>query len=100
MTAFLNAIAVFSFLLLGSIELIIFLRVILSWIPVPPGKFSQFLRDISEPVMKPFRKLPISRIGLLDLSPIWTVLAIEVVAMLIRYFLVSLGADHPIIASI
>lgn len=48
---------------------LLFARIIISWLPVDP--FSgpvQFLVQVTDPVLRPLRRLPL-QIGMLDLSP-------------------------------
>jgi len=67
--------------------LAIFARVILSWFrPMggPQGRFSQFIIDVTEPLLGTIRKI-LPRTGMLDLSPIVAFLFIE----LLRYLILS-----------
>lgn len=43
--------------LLSAIHLAMTLRAILSWFPIEPNKFTQFLDVVTEPVVYPIRKL-------------------------------------------
>lgn len=58
----------------------IFIRIILSWMNMggmrQPGRFTYFIHDITEPVLKLARKLP-HRIGIIDLSPFTAMLIIN-----------------------
>lgn len=67
----------------------IFARIILSWINMggmrQPGRFTYFVHDITEPILKLSRRLP-HRIGMLDLSPFTAMLIIN----LFVYVLVNL----------
>lgn len=69
----------------------IFARIILSWMNMggmrQPGKFTYFINDITDPILKLAKKLP-HRIGMLDLSPFTAMLMIN----LIVYLLVNLIA--------
>jgi len=67
--------------LLGLLELIIFVRVLLSWVNADPyNPLVRTLVAIAEPFLRPFRKLlPPWRFNGLDLSPILAVISIEVV---------------------
>ena len=60
----------------------IFARIILSWINMggmrQPGRFTYFVHDITEPVLKLARRLP-HRIGMMDLSPFTAMLIINLV---------------------
>ena len=49
---------------------LLFARIIVSWLPVDPyHSIVQFLTQITDPLLAPFRRLPI-RIGMIDLSPL------------------------------
>ena len=43
--------------LLSAIQLAMTARAILSWFPIEPNKFTQFLDVVTEPVVYPIRKL-------------------------------------------
>ncbi len=69
-------------------------NIILSWIA--PGTYhpaASLLQQITEPVMKPFRKL-VPPIGGMDLSPIILFLCINVVQIVLRHLAVNSGL-HP-----
>jgi YggT family protein len=72
---------------LYCLELIIIVRVILSWANADPSNaLVKTLQTISEPVLKPFRKLmPPWKMNGLDLSPVLAILAIE----FMKRFLIS-----------
>lgn len=58
---------------------LLFARIIVSWLPVDPyHSIVQFLLQVTEPILAPFRRLPL-QIGMLDLSPL--------VAFMALYFL-------------
>ena len=61
-------------------------RIIMSWLSMgqrrPTGKFAYFLHDITEPFFNLARKIP-HRIGMIDISPIITILGVELIAGLI-----------------
>jgi len=67
----------------------IFIRIILSWVNMggmrQPGRFTYFINDITEPILRLAKKLP-HRIGMLDLSPFTAMLIIN----LLVYGLVKL----------
>lgn len=45
-------------------------RILVSWLPVDPyHSVVQFLFQVTEPILAPFRRLPL-RLGMLDLSPL------------------------------
>jgi YggT family protein len=66
--------------ILNIYELIIFARVILSWVNADPyNPIVRFIHDITEPVLAPVRQLlPTERIGL-DLSPLVVILIIQLI---------------------
>lgn len=49
---------------------LLFARIIVSWLPVDPyHTVVQFLNQVTEPLLAPFRRLPL-QIGAFDLSPL------------------------------
>lgn len=49
---------------------LLMVRIVLSWLPVDPYHAAvQLIYQLSEPILAPFRKIPL-RIGMLDLSPL------------------------------
>lgn len=75
---FIIAVAKILEVVFGAAKLIIFVRVIISWVnPDPFNSIVQFLQRITEPILEPIRRL-LPPMGL-DISP--------VVAFLIIYFL-------------
>lgn len=66
------------------LELLILVRVILSWIRHDPGNpLIRAVYQITEPVMEPFRRL-IPPIGDIDISPVVVFVALEVVRQLLE----------------
>jgi len=67
----------------------IIIRAVMSWVaPVPSHPLAKILVNVTEPVLKPLRRLvPPSALGGIDVSPILAILAIQV----IRYGLISFG---------
>ena len=53
----LNILANVAVLLLSGIQLAMLLRAILSWFPMEPNKFTDFLFGVTEPVIYPVRRL-------------------------------------------
>ncbi len=54
---------------------------------IAPGGYSPMqsvLASLSEPILRPFRRL-IPAIGGLDLSPLWAVIIIKALQLLLRY---------------
>ena len=76
--------------LLGQIlfiyELLILLRVIFSWVNADPyNSFVKGVEALTEPALRPFRRLlPSWKAGGWDLSPVFAILAIEI----LRRFLI------------
>jgi YggT family protein len=62
-----------AFFLINVIRILkyaILVRVLLSWVRTGnPGRFTQLIYDITEPVLRIFRKI-IPSIGMVDISPI------------------------------
>lgn len=81
--------ALFTDVLAELIILAILIRVILSWIrPMgSKGKFFLFLFEITEPILSLFRRF-IPRIGMIDISPIVALFAIQFIRVLIIGFLI------------
>jgi len=67
----------------------IIIRALLSWVsPDPYNPIVRFLERLTEPVLRPIRKLlPPHRIGI-DLSPLIAVLLIQFLVQTLRYALV------------
>jgi len=59
-----------SFLLfiLQVVNLALIIRVFLSWITLPPNRFTYYLNQITDPIVNFFRKYFPLRVGILDLS--------------------------------
>lgn len=65
--------------------------IILSWIaPANPHPAIQLLMQITEPVMKPFRKI-LPPMGGLDLSPILVFLVLNAVSLLVNHLVIQVG---------
>ena len=62
---------------LSLVELLIVLRVILSWVasPVSRNPFVQLVRQVTEPILAPIRSI-LPRTGMFDLSPMVALFAI------------------------
>ena len=55
----------------------ILVRILLSWVrPGPPGRFSQILHEITEPILRIFRNF-LPRTGMIDFSPILAFFALD-----------------------
>ena len=55
---------------------LLFARIVISWFPVDPYHSAvQFLYQVTDPILAPFRKLPL-QIGVLDLTPLVAFIAL------------------------
>jgi len=78
-----NPVLAFLNILLELLSLAIIIRVIMSWVKVSKSSpFFLFIRDITEPIMGFFSKYT-PRIGMIDISPIIAILAIDLVRTII-----------------
>ncbi len=66
------------------IELLIVARVFMSWVPININyKIKQFIIDLTEPILSPFRNLiPISKFGF-DFSPVLAFLSLEILKQIL-----------------
>jgi YggT family protein len=76
--------------LLGLYTIVIFGRIIMSWVPVAPGggmaQVASVLYNLTEPVLGPIRNaVPPVRLGMgaLDLSPIIVIIGLRVLQSII-----------------
>ena len=74
-------------MIISIIDFIIIIRVLLSWVnPDPYNPIVQIIYGITEPIMKPFRRI-LPPIGGFDLSPILLILVLVFIqAFLARLF--------------
>jgi len=73
----------FIYYLLTVLNLLIFIRVLLSWFPIDTSNpLVRILFDVTEPVLAPFRRV-IPRIGMLDLSPLAALLVLQFLAQIV-----------------
>ena len=79
--------------LLNLYQVVILVRALISWVsPDPRNPIVQFLMVITEPVLKPLRKLvPPQKFGGIDLSPLLAILILE----LVKYFLILSFGFRP-----
>ena len=55
---------------------LLFARIVVSWLPVDPyHSIVQFLMQVTDPLLAPFRRLPL-RAGMLDLTPLLAFVAL------------------------
>lgn len=60
------------------LQILIFVRVILSWLPLGANPVSEFVIRLTDPILSPLRRV-LPRFGMLDLSPMIALLIIVVV---------------------
>lgn len=80
-----------AFLTNGICQLLywlLFARIIISWFPVDPyHSIVQFLYQVTEPILAPFRRIPL-RLGMLDLTPLIAFVALSFInTVLVRLLL-------------
>lgn len=63
---------------LGLLELLIFARVILSWVasPVSRNPAVQFVRQVTDPMLAPIQSI-LPRMGMFDFSPMVAILVLQ-----------------------
>lgn len=73
--------------LLDMYSYVIIAAALMTWVsPDPRNPIVRFLRQVTEPVLAPARRLlPLSRTGGLDLSPVIVLIAIQFVERVILY---------------
>ncbi|MCB9800084.1 MAG: YggT family protein [Candidatus Omnitrophica bacterium] len=55
---------------------LLFARIVISWLPVDPyHQIVQFLYQVTDPILAPFRRIPL-QIGMLDLTPLLAFIAL------------------------
>ena len=77
-------IQIIIFYIFQIIKFLIIARVFLSWVPINVSyKVKQFIYDLTEPLMSPFRNLiPSHKIGV-DLSPMFVLLLLQILQSLL-----------------
>lgn len=70
----------------SAVWVIVVARIILSWIPNARNSLTEFVWDITEPLLKPFRRFNPKSFPL-DLSPFILLLIIELLRILIFQFI-------------
>lgn len=92
-----SAVLLFTAIFLGwcidLLELFIFLRIILSWFPIPPGRVTGFLRNMTDPIFRIFARLPFAHIGMLDLTPLLAYFGLQILAWALDKFFLSIGVQ-------
>ena len=74
-------------------NLVIIAAVLISWVsPDPFNPIVQFLRSVTEPVFDWIRRrLPFTRVGMIDLSPLAALLGIQLLQMVVIRSLIEFG---------
>jgi YggT family protein len=63
--------------LLQVLQLLVFVRILLSWFPIDRNNpIIRLLYDVTEPILAPFRRV-IPTIGMFDLSPLAALLVLQ-----------------------
>lgn len=80
-------------------ELLIFVRVIMTWVPVPRNKFTspiiKFIYQVTEPILGIFRgMIPVVGVGGfgIDLSPLLSILVLEILRNVVDTLLLRILA--------
>lgn len=83
-----------AFLVNGICQVIYWLliaRIVISWFPVDPyHQVVQFLTQVTDPILTPFRKIPL-HIGILDLSPLLAFVTLFFINRILVRILLSLA---------
>jgi YggT family protein len=73
-------------ILLSAYMWVIIISALISWVnPDPYNPIVRFLHTVTEPVLRPVRRVIGSRTGFVDISPMVVILAI----LFVRYFLIQ-----------
>jgi YggT family protein len=76
----------FLCVLLQLYVFVLLVRIVLSWFPLEPGgamaTVNGYLRSVTDPVLDPVRRL-LPRTGMIDLSPLIVLIAIQVIQAVI-----------------
>ena len=75
-------------LALTVIDIAMFLRMILSWLPIEPNNFTELLYTITEPLIYPFRALFV-RLNLFQNTPIDVAFLAAYIMIMLMSLLVS-----------
>ncbi len=75
----LSSLALLITLVFNIIYFILIIRIVLSWVGVDPyNEIVQIIYKVSDPILKPFRRLPL-QMGGVDFSPVVAFLVLSVV---------------------
>lgn len=76
--------SIFISVLAQVLSFTILARVLLSWVPsLAQSRLGQLVYEITEPILSPIRRI-IPPLGMIDLSPMIALIAIELLAQLLR----------------
>ena len=68
-------------------------RMIVSWLPVDPfNNVVQFLMQATEPILAPFRRIPL-QIGMLDLTPLLAFITLQFLNRVLVRILIGLAVQ-------
>ena len=85
-----------AFLVNGICQILYWLliaRIVVSWFPVDPyHSVVQFLVQMTDPILMPFRRLPL-QIGMLDLSPLVAFVALQFLNRVLVRILLGLAVQ-------
>lgn len=81
--------AVFLYWFFELLNWVIIVRVLLSWFRVRPNVFTRTVAQIADPVLKPFSRI-VPRIGMIDISPIVAILAVNLVSRVLMNIVLSI----------
>ena len=86
LSEFVRSLALLVSKLFDVIYLLLIVRIILSWVnPDPYSKIVQVIYKITDPILAPFKRLPL-QVGMFDFSPIIAFIVINV----LRNFIVNI----------
>ena len=92
---FIIAVARILDVLLDAYKWIIIISALLSWVnPDPYNPIVKFLRAVTDPVLRPIRRLIGYRLGPLDISPLLVILAIIFAQSFIVRSLIKIGMRY------
>lgn len=82
-----NLLLTFVNLLALALQLLIVIRVIMSWVrPQPTGPVGRFLLEVTDPILAPLQKILPPMAGL-DFSPILALIVIQILQSLAQHYL-------------
>ena len=81
-------------LIFQLLTLAVLIRIFLSWIPINRfHRFVSFIFKVTNPIIQPFQRLvPPERLGGIDLSPIFAILALSLAESIVLRILSILGS--------